>query len=257
MAGAPPRGGVSLQLPMPQIDLPVFQGPLELLLHLIERDDLDVTAVSLVSVTDQYLRAIRTGERFHVGALAEFVAIGAKLIYLKSKALLPRVPAEASELLEEDEVGRELVDMLLEYRRFSKVADLLQERQESGYHVYPRMAASPERPEGPGLEGVTMEAMRKIMLTVLSRAPVVPRILVPRDRATLSSRITALRERLKRFGRFSFREAMAECGSRIEVVLSFLAVLELLKDGECDAVQLDVWGEIEVVRVQVPLPLGA
>jgi segregation and condensation protein A len=241
---------------MPQLDLPVFQGPLELLLHLIERDDLDITAVSLVSVTDQYLRAIRTGERFHPGALAEFVAIGAKLIYLKSRALLPRPAVEAEAFIEEDEVGRELVDMLVEYRRFAKIADLLQERQATGFHVYPRLAAGPERPEGPGLEGVTMEAMRKLMLTVLSRAPAAPRILVPRDRATLSERIAILRGRLKTFGRFSFRQAIEECTTRLEIVLSFLAILELVKTGECEAEQVTVWGDIEVVGLQAPLPVG-
>jgi segregation and condensation protein A len=242
---------------MPQIDLPVFQGPLELLLHLIERDDLDITAVSLVSVTDQYLKAIRTGERFYPGMLAEFVAIGAKLIYLKSRALLPRPAAIAEEFLEEDEVGRELVDMLVEYRRFAKVADLLQSRQETGYRVYPRLAPAPERPEGPGLDGVTMEAMRKLMLTVLARTPAEPRVLVPRDRATLSERLTILRGRLKTFGRFSFRQAIEECTSRLEVVLSFLAILELLKSGECDAEQTTAWGDIEVVGLQqAPLPIG-
>jgi len=75
---------------MAEISLPVFEGPLDLLLHLIERDDLDITAVSLVSVTDQYLKAIRNGDGFEAHALAEFVSVGAKLIYLKSRALLPR-----------------------------------------------------------------------------------------------------------------------------------------------------------------------
>jgi segregation and condensation protein A len=242
---------------MPQLDLPVFQGPLELLLHLIERDDLDITAVSLVAVTDQYLKAIRTGERFHPGMLAEFVAIGAKLIYLKSRALLPRPAALVEEILDEDAVGRELVDMLVEYRRFAKIADLLQERQESGFRVYTRLAPAPERPEGPGLDGVTMEAMRKLMLTVLSRTPAEPRVLVPRDRATLAERLGILRARLKAFGRFSFRQAIEECTTRLEIVLSFLAILELVKSGECDAEQSDTWGDIDVVGLQqAPLPLG-
>jgi hypothetical protein len=91
---------------MAEISLPVFEGPLDLLLHLIERDDLDITAVSLVAVTDQYLTALRSGEKFDPQALAEFVAVGAKLIYLKSRALLPRPPQE-DDGLEDDDVGRE------------------------------------------------------------------------------------------------------------------------------------------------------
>src|SRR5689334_13200420 len=100
--GAPKWGGVSLQEPMPELQLPGFRGPLDLLLHLIERDDLDITAVSLVAVTDQYLKAIHNGSGFNPQALAEFVAIGAKLIYLKSRALLPR-PAGDEPVAEQEE----------------------------------------------------------------------------------------------------------------------------------------------------------
>jgi segregation and condensation protein A len=234
---------------MPQIQLPVFQGPLDLLLRLIEHDDLDITAVSLVAVTDQYMAAIRTSEGIHPGALAEFIAIGAKLIYLKSRALLPRPPADTEEAFEDDEVGRELVDLLLEYRRFAEVTDMLQDRQTAGVRVFPRLAPAPARPEGPGLDGVTAELMRKIMLDVLSRTPAPPRVLIPRDRSTLSQRITDLRQRLQRTGRVSFRHVMSECQTRLEVVLSFLAILELLKGGECDAHQSENWGDIEIVAL--------
>ena len=250
-AGTPKRGGVALQEPMPEIQLPIFQGPLDLLLHLIERDDLDITAVSLVSVTDQYLKAIHTGNTVHAGMLADFVAIGAKLIYLKSRALLPRPPVDDLVPLEEDDVGRELVDLLLEYRRFAGVADVLQERQEAGMRVYTRLAPAPERPEGPGLDGVTMETMKKLMLEVLARIPAPPRAVIARERVTLSQRINALRAELQAHGRVSFRRMMQECSTRIEIVLSFLAVLELLKSGECDAQQSDTWGDIEVVALAV------
>ena len=234
---------------MPELKLSIFQGPLELLLRLIEHDDLDITAVSLVAVTDQYLRAMHEGDGITPAALAEFIAIGPKLIYLKSRALLPRPPAEAAEALEEDEVGRELVDLLTEYRRFAEVADQLQQRQEDGMRGYPRLAPAPARPESPGLDGVTADLMRKIMLDMLGRIPALPRVLIQRDRATLSERIANLRDRLRDAGRFSFRRVMSECRTRLEVVLSFLAILELLKSGECDARQDESWGDIEVVAL--------
>jgi segregation and condensation protein A len=236
---------------MREVTLPVFQGPLDLLLHLIERDDLDITAVSLVSVTDQYLRLIHEGDGVDPQALAEFVAIGAKLIYLKSKALLPREPLAEGEALQDDAVGRELVDLLLEYRRFGDAADMLQERQEAGLRVYPRSAPAPARDEGPGLDNVTMEKLCAIMIEMLANVPPEPRALISREVVTLTQRITDFRERLRLGGRFSFRKMIAECGSRLEVIVSFMAVLELLKSGECDARQDKDWGDIEVVAVKV------
>lgn len=235
---------------MPAISLPVFEGPLDLLLHLIERDDLDITAVSLVAVADQYLRAIHEGEGVDPQALAEFVAIGAKLIYLKSRALLPRTIEDVEAILDDDEIGRELVDLLLEYRRFGEIADLLQERQEAGLRVYPRLAPPPAREAGPGLDEVTMESLFKIMLDVMSKVPEeAPRAVIARDTVTLSGRLQQFRDRLRRGGKFSFRSAIAECTTRVEVVISFMAILELLKSGECDAQQGTMWGDIEVVAL--------
>lgn len=241
---------------MPEISLPVFQGPLDLLLHLIERDDLDITAVSLVAVTDQYLSAIRDGQSFNPHALAEFVSIGARLIYIKSSRLLPRPPLADGEEGDPEDVGRELVDMLIEYRRYAEASDVLEARQGQGLRVYPRLAPPPERPEGTGLDGVTMDAMRRIMLQVLARTPVErPQGVMARDRGiTLSQRVLQFRERLIAAGRFSFRAAIEECTTRVEIVISFLAVLELLKRGECDAEQADAWGDIEVVALAPAAP---
>jgi len=248
----PLRGGAGPSGVMAEISLPVFQGPLDLLLHLIERDDLDITAVSLVTVTDQYLRAIRTGEGFDPQALAEFVSVGAKLIYLKSKALLPRAPQEDGEGLDDDDVGRELVDLLREYKRFAEVADMLEERQDEGTRIYTRLAPPPEQPEGSGLHNVTMERLRAIMLEVLNKKPPEPRVraVIVRDTTmTLGERLFDFRERLQRRGRFSFRRMMLECTTRVDVVVSFMAVLELVRSGECDAEQDAAWGDIVVVAL--------
>jgi segregation and condensation protein A len=247
----PLRGGAGPSGVMAEISLPVFEGPLDLLLHLIERDDLDITAVSLVAVTDQYLTALRSGEKFDPQALAEFVAVGAKLIYLKSRALLPRPPQE-DDGLEDDDVGRELVDMLREYKRFAEVADMLEERQDGGSRIYTRLAPPPAPPEGTGLGNVTMDRLRAIMLDVLNKKPAEPRAraIMARDpNMTLAVRLVDFRERLQRRGRFSFQRMLMECKTRVDVVVSFLAVLELIRAGECDAEQDAAWGDIVVVAL--------
>jgi len=249
MAGALLRGSVDLPGAMPEIHLPVFEGPLDLLLHLIERDDLDITAVSLVAVADQYLAAIRGSDGVDPQALAEFIAIGAKLLYLKSRALLPRLPEEGEVTLESDEVGRELVDLLREYRRFAEVVGMLQDRQDAGLRLYPRTAPPPALPPGPGLDGVTVDALYRLMIDVLARMPAEPRVALARDSVTIDQQIESFRERLRRYGKFSFRRAISACRSRIEVIVSFMAILELLKGGECDARQAKAWGDIEVVAL--------
>jgi segregation and condensation protein A len=231
---------------MPQIRIPAFEGPLHLLLQLIERDDLDVTTVSLVAVTDQYLAAIRKKTGIDVNALAEFVAIGAKLIYLKSKALLPPDPGESE--FDDDDVGRELVDLLLEYRRYREVAEVLHERQQQGFRFFVRTAPPPQLVPGPGLDGVTMEMLRALMEEALARVleEKPPRAFIRRETLTLAQRIEDLRERLRKRGKFSFRNVMAQCETRIEIVIVFMAILELLKAGECAVVQEQRFGDIAV-----------
>lgn len=240
---------------MPEISLPIFKGPLDLLLHLIERDDLDITTVSLVAITDQYMRTIHAGQGLDARVLADFVAIGAKLIYLKSRALLPRIAHPEGEAVDDDDdaVGQELVDLLVEYRRFTEVTDLLEKRQEDGIRVYSRIAAPLAPSPTSGLEGVTIDALARIMRDVLKRTEVAPRSVLPRDTVvTLSQRIEELRSLLRRGERFSFREAIEICRTRLEVVISFLAVLELIKAGECDALQPGNWGDIEVRALRRP-----
>lgn len=239
---------------MPQIQIPVFQGPLDLLLHLIERDDLDITAVSLVAVTDQYLRAVRSQEGTQPALLAEFISIGAKLIYLKSKALLPRAPEEVDDGLEDDDVGQQLLEMLREYRRFGEIADLLGRRQEQGLRSYPRMAPPPIFPEGPGLHNVTTEALRAIMLQALNATPKPerPRATIARDSVmSISQCVAGLRALIRVQGKVSFRWLMEECASRAEVIVTFMAVLELLKVGDVDARQATNYDDIEVVAMKV------
>lgn len=229
---------------MPQIIIPVFEGPLELLLHLIERDDLDITAVSLLAVTDQYLKKVHERETVDPGALAEFVSIGAKLIFLKSKALLPRVEVDDDE--PEDDVGQELVELLFEYQRFKAAADILEARQESGFRLFGRDAVAPDIPVTTGLEGVAVDSLYTIMLDVLSRKDDEPQGIVERQTLTLRERIADFRDRLRGKGRFSLRSVLETCQTRVEVIICFLAVLELLKGGECAAVQRDSFGDIEV-----------
>ncbi|OGO07242.1 MAG: hypothetical protein A2Y61_07730 [Chloroflexi bacterium RBG_13_60_13] len=238
-----------------ELKLPVFEGPLDLLLHLIEKEELDITTVSLVQVTDQYLAQLRSLEGINLDALADFVSIGAKLIYLKSRALLPRPPAEEEEeAAEEEEVGRELTEMLKEYRRFREVATVLRAIEDEGLRAYPRLAPPPDVPLPSGLNKVTLDRLLALFREALDRLPAEPPIGIERSTVTIRQKLAEIEEALKREGRLSFRRLVSACRSRVEVVVSFMAVLELIKGLRVSAEQEELFGDIALVALETPAP---
>lgn len=232
-----------------QLRLPVFEGPLDLLLYLIEREELEITAVSLVQVTDQYLSYLHSGEQIDADALAEFIAIGARLLLLKSRALLPRPPADEQP---EEDLGEDLVLRLKEYRRFKEVAGSLKEMEELGLRAYPRLAPPTDIPLPTGLDGVTLDLLAGIVREVLERQPEeAPEGVVERQVVSVEEKVKELSEALRRKKRVSFRAFISACRSRIEVIVAFLAVLELIKGLMLRAEQDALFGDISLVAVEV------
>ena len=231
-----------------QLQLPVFEGPLDLLLYLIEREELDITAVSLVQVTDQYLSHLRAGEQIDATALAEFIAVGARLLFLKSRALLPRPPVDEEP---EEELGEDLVQRLREYQRFKEAAGYLRTIEEQGHRAYPRLAPPGDVPLPTGLDGVTLDLLLGIFQEVLDRQPEEePQGVVQRHEVTVEQKVAELSASLTRMRRLSFRAFISACRSRIEVIVAFLAVLELVKGLELRAEQDALFGDISLVALE-------
>ena len=231
-----------------RFDFPAFEGPLDLLLHLIEREELDVTEVSLLAVTEQYLHHLRTQERINLGALAEFIAIGARLLLLKSRALLPREAQPATDDDEGTDV-RALIEALRQYRRFKHAAEFLRARDGTS-GSYRREAEPPAVPMPTGLEAVTINALVELIRDVVARIPEeAPVGEAPREPVRLRDRITRLADLLQRDGRTSFRRLIEGATSRTEVIVDFMAVLELIKQGYLEARQAESFGDIDLVRL--------
>ena len=230
------------------LDLPKFQGPLELLLHLIERRELDITEVSLVTVTEQYLTHVREGERIDLGALASFIAMGARLLLLKSRALLPRDPEDEDESDESD--PRALLEALEEYRRYRQAAEHLRDLETEHRTGYRREAAPPELPLPSGLDGVTPDQLYALFREVLERLPEEePQTEVEREAVVLRDRVSLLTERLERERTIPFRELIGAATSRVMVIVDFLAVLELIRRRYLEARQDEAFGEITLARI--------
>jgi segregation and condensation protein A len=232
-----------------ELKLPVFEGPLDLLLHLLEKEELDITSVSLVQVTDQYMSYLHAGDEINMDFLADFVAVGAKLLLLKSRALLPR-EFGAPEEGEEEDVGEELTHLLIEYRRFKEAASTLREREDQGLRSYPRLGTPPEAPLSLGLDRVTLRKLSRIFSEALRRLPPEEGGTIDRQEVSVREKVEEILAALAQRGHLSFRRLVSICRSRLEVVVAFLAVLELIKSNQLRAEQSELFGDIRLVALE-------
>lgn len=246
------------------VELPIFQGPLDLLLHLIERQELDITEVSLVGVTDQYLRAIEQLDEIEPGALADFLVIASRLIFLKSRSLLPKPQPPDDEDGEEDP-GDALVRQLLEYRSFKQVASVLHQRESDGVRAFVRLAPLPEMERRLDLGDLGMDHLFKAVQSALRRIPAETKLPTVRTYAvTVAEQIEKVRDVVRRAmtgggsksGPVRFSALLSRSQTRMEVIVTFLAVLELIKRRELLVAQEETFGEIVLEPVQMEEEIG-
>lgn len=232
-----------------EVKLAVFEGPLDLLLHLIEREELDITRVSLAQVTDQYLEYISRLEELSAEILADFLVVAARLLLIKSEMLLPRPPRTPGE--EEEDVGAPaLARQLVEYKKFKEAALELRQREEMGLRAYVRIAPLPRLERPLDLEGVSLadlvEAVRRA-LDVRPPIPAVSQVVAPFT-VTVAEKMALIEEKLQRQRRVSFNRLLTQATSRLEIIVTFLAVLELIKLRGIEVQQERLFGEIFIFR---------
>lgn len=240
-----------------RVSLEVFEGPLDLLLHLIEKQELDITKVSLAAVTDQYLEYIQRLDRISAENLADFLVVAAKLLLIKSRALLPAPPA--AEMEEEEDLGEELARQLREYKKFKQAAQRLREREEQGLQAFVRIASLPDVERALDLTDVSLDDLLAAVQEALAVQPprepvngVVAPIVM-----SVSDKIEELGALLSAQRSFSFNRLLRSAASRIEVIVTFLALLELIKGRRAKVQQAQLFGEILVFAVEGPPPTAA
>jgi segregation and condensation protein A len=240
-----------------EVRLDVFQGPLDLLLRLIERKQLDISKIALAEVADSFLRYLEAHPDMPPAPLASFAWVASKLILIKSQMLLPRPPAARVSDDDEEDPGDELVRRLEAYKRVQDAARWLRARDAAGLRSYEREAVPPmptakPEPVGNGLEGVSLEKLvRLVQRRMQLELPVGPPrgtvtrghvVTVAENMARLRSRLARLRddERISLSGEF----VEAAGRSRTDLVVLFLAVLEILRRKYGWAEQDELFGEI-------------
>ena len=236
--------------PQYEIRLPVFEGPLDLLLHLIEREELDITTVALAQLTDQYMAYLAELEQREAKELTEFLVVAAKLLLLKSLALLPRPPALPPKA---QDVGDELVRQLQAYKRFKEIASVLHEREKKGLYGYVRVAPLPRPDPQLDLGNVTLNDLLIAVQEALDAipAPSAGEVVAPIT-VTITEQITHIEHHLTHRRQVRFRDVISEATTRAEIIVTLLALLELIKQDRVQVRQERTFGEIVIER-QTPV----
>jgi segregation and condensation protein A len=224
-----------------------FDGTLDTLLGLAERAEIDVASLALAEVVCHCLAAVGNDGPPDADRLVGLVAAVSRLMLLKSAALLPRPTVPAAAPAEDAAMGAALEECLRQYRLFKLAAEGFRGREEEGLRSFPRLALTPPPALAPLPGNVSLDRLVAVVQEVLRRRPPDPEHAVPRYSVTVAERLRTLEATLEREGQVSFAQFIADSPTRIEVVVGFMAVLELIKRGRAAAEQREPFGDILIV----------
>jgi len=235
-----------------KVQLDIFEGPLDLLLHLIKKNEVSIADIPIATITEQYLATLELIEMLSLDVAGEFLVMAATLVHIKSRMLLP---PDETDLEEEEEGGDprdELVRRLLDYQRFKEAAGELERRDILKRDVFVRSPEPPEQMETVGFETVSLFDLISALRTVLDRLPKDSAHQVELETVSMREKMSQLLEDLHRKGKVVFQELFAGAVSRLEVVVTFLAMLELVKIRAVKIWQEEMMGPI-VIAPAAPL----
>lgn len=230
-----------------KVKLEVFEGPLDLLLYLIKQDEIDIYDISLERITSQYLEYLQAFRELNIELAGEFIVMAANLIYLKSRSLLPVDQQPPEEDAAEDDPRWELIRQLIEYKKFKEAAAELHVRELEQERIFAREGTSSalQEPLRLGEVGIfqLIDAFRTVIKRIEARQDVQE---IPGERYSVSEKIEAILQRVATATPLRFSDLFGVAASRIEVVVTFLALLELIRLKQVRAVQKNVFEEIEI-----------
>ncbi len=232
-----------------KVKLDIFEGPLDLLLYLIKRDELDIYEISLERNTRQYLEYLQAFKELNIDVAGEFVVMAANLIYLKSRSLLPVDQQPPEEDAEEDDPRWDLIRQLIEYKKFKEAAAQLQVRQLEQEGIFVR--------QGNGADEIVQAPLRLgevgIFQLINAFQNVIKRVDAREDlreifgeHYTVSDKIEWILQRVADGVPLRFGELFVAMASRVEIVVTFLAMLELIRLRQIRATQASPFEEIEI-----------
>ncbi len=225
-----------------RVRLEIFEGPLDLLLYLIKKDEINVSDIPISHITEQYLEYIRLMEQLDIAVAGDFLVMAATLIYIKSKMLLPPEPKiEGEEDLNEDPRA-ELIERLLEYQKFKSAANMLYSRGEIEAACYTRGPLETDN-SNPEVSATVFDLLR-VFREILKRAESAVEMEIHRDEVTMAEKLAQISALLDLCEEINVREVFETSRSKRDLILTFLALLELVKGMKICLVQRELFGEI-------------
>lgn len=229
-----------------KIRLDIFEGPLDLLLYLIKKDELNIYDIPITRITEQYLQYLGVMEQLDLNIAGDFLVMAASLMQIKSKMLLPPDPEGPAE--EEADPRADLVRRLLEYKSFKDAAGWLRQWEERRADYFTREGIEPiEDGQASPLEATLFDLLGALS-SVLADLPKTAAHEVSRDEYTVADKIEEIRGRVGKGRPVKFRDLFKAASNKYEVITTFLALLELIRLHEIVAVQSDYFGDIELAR---------
>lgn len=235
-----------------KVSLEIFEGPLDLLLYLIKKDEVDIYDISLERVTTQYLNYIETFKLLNIDLASEFISMAANLMYIKSRTLLPKREQPPEEDAEEDDPRWELIRQLIEYKKFKDAAGFLHRREVEQEQIFAHTPLNDPKPEDeiplPLAEASIFDLIRAFQ-NVLKRFDEARDFGdIVDDRYTVSDKIDYLMTEIEPGQSISLQSVFSKASSKVEVIVIFLALLELMKMNQFRAHQTGLLGEISIER---------
>jgi segregation and condensation protein A len=237
-----------------KVKLEVFEGPLDLLLYLIKRDEIDIYEISLERITKQYLEYLQAFKELNIDIAGEFIVMAANLIYLKSRSLLPVDQQPPDEEAEEDDPRWDLIRQLIEYKKFKEAAAQLQTRALEQERMFARaglkVADFASAPLPLGEVGIfqLINALQTVIKRVEAREDLQQLF---GEHYTVSDKIESILRQVAGGVTLKFSELFAHMASRVEIVVTFLALLELIRLKQVRATQMSPFEEIEIAPAVV------
>jgi segregation and condensation protein A len=241
-----------------KVKLDVFEGPLDLLLYLIKRDEVDIYDVSIERITKQYMAYLEAFQVLNIELAGEFIVMAANLLYIKSRMLLPVDQQMAEEDAEEDDPRFELIRQLIEYKKFKEAASLLRDNETAQLNLFARVPVTPDLAPAENLlvEEVGIFDLIHAFQKILKRLDKKPEDLreIFAENFTVSDKIEHVLRMTQEGIPLRFEELFADAASRTEIVVTFLAMLELIRLKQLRVRQEAVCGDIWIDRVSNAQP---